>query len=91
MLPLLHPGDEILIDPRAYTNAAIQPDEIVWVQDPRDVSNEMVKQVLAVEPSGVIFVVGINRAESTDSRHFGTVLPKHILGKVTSQFSKVQK
>ncbi len=87
MLPLLREGDEILIDPRAYVNAKIQPDDIVWVQDPRNRKNEMVKQVLTVEPSGQIFVVGLNRAESTDSRHFGTVSSVQILGKVTSQFS----
>ncbi len=91
MLPLLRPGDEILIDPRAYLAQPPHPDDMVWVADPRNAANMMVKRVLAVEPDGSLFIVGLNRAESTDSRHFGTVTPEQVAGRVTSLFSKVQK
>ena len=49
----------------------------------------IVKRVARVDPSsGACFLVGDNRAESTDSETFGAVAASRILGRVVSTFSR---
>lgn len=86
MLPLLQPGEEILIDRHAYQNSLPQIGELVVAIHPEKSNLPIVKRVKAITPEGKYFLIGDNLAQSTDSNAFGAVSLEHILGKVTSRF-----
>jgi nickel-type superoxide dismutase maturation protease len=86
MLPLLQPGDEILIDPFAYQKSSPQVNDIIVTQHPLQRNFPIVKRINAINDGGRYFVTGDNREASTDSRHWGTIKSSDIIGKVTSQF-----
>ncbi|MDJ1184312.1 nickel-type superoxide dismutase maturation protease [Roseofilum casamattae] len=86
MLPTLQPGDEVLVDRRAYWRSPPAIDDIVILQTPDRQDLWSIKRVTAVNPDGSCFVRGDNRAHSTDSRSFGWVPPTLLLGRVTSHF-----
>lgn len=48
---------------------------------------EKIKQVSKVM-GDKLYVVGANESQSTDSRHFGSISTKHVLGKVISRINK---
>ncbi len=85
MAPLLNPGDEILIDPRAYRRANPRQGDIVVARHPYRTDLRLVKRVAAVLENGHCVLEGDNPAESTDSRSFGALPPQRILGRVTSR------
>jgi len=87
MLPLLKPGDEVLIDPYAYQAASPQPGDVVVTQHPYQINLRLIKRVSSVVAENRYMLFGDNPAESTDSRVFGAVPLEKILGKVTSRFS----
>ena len=87
MLPLLKPGDEVLVDPKAYRQARPRPGDIVIAQHPRRTNLHVIKRVVTVTENGNCILKGDNPSESTDSRTFGPVSPKQILGRVTGRFS----
>jgi len=86
MLPLLEPGQEVLIDQRAYRQRPPQPGDIVVAQHPYQPGLKIIKRVTAVSIDGRYFLQGDNPHESSDSRSFGAVSPQLILGQVTSRF-----
>jgi len=95
MLPLLQPGEEILLDSNAYREIVPQVGDIV-VTTHRDALRAgfahrreliIIKRITAINEDGSCFLAGDNPDESTDSRHWGTVKVKDILGKVTSRFA----
>ncbi len=86
MLPLLQPGDEVLVDVRAYRNQGPQVGDVVMVQHPHQPETKMVKRVTAVLPNDTYHVEGDNLEHSTDSRTFGFLQRQLILGRVTSLF-----
>ncbi len=86
MLPLLQPGDEILVNFKAYRNQSPQAGEIIVAQHPYKPNTRIVKRVSGVREDGACFLQGDNSAESTDSRAFGWIHPQQILGRVTSRF-----
>ncbi len=86
MLPLLQPGDEILVNFKAYQQSNPQPGDIIVGQHPYKPQTRIVKRVTEVKPDGSCFVQGDNLAESTDSRVFGWMSSQQILGQVTSRF-----
>jgi nickel-type superoxide dismutase maturation protease len=94
MLPLLQPGDEVLVNQRAYRRwpkAGRRPSrpsvgDVVVVQSPEQPDLRLIKRVISIHPSGACFVQGDNSSHSTDSRAFGWVEPHLILGCVTSRF-----
>jgi len=86
MTPLLNPGDEVLIDPRAFRRSAPRQGDIVVARHPYRTDLRLVKRVAAVLENGSCILEGDNPAESTDSRSFGALPPHHILGRVTSRF-----
>lgn len=78
MLPALKNGDAILINP----HAKFQIGDIVLAKHPFKESVKIVKRISEITADGKYMLVGDNAAESSDSRSFGTILPKDILGKV---------
>lgn len=86
MLPLLLPGDEVLVDRGAYRRSLPCQEDIVVIRSPKSPDILSIKRVTAVRQSGACFVRGDNPSQSTDSRVFGWVEPSLILGRVTSRF-----
>lgn len=86
MLPLLKPGDEVLIDPRAYRRQRPLVGDIVVLFHPQEPEQKIIKRVVEVCVDGRYRVQGDNTAASTDSRHFGLVGEELIIGRVTGRF-----
>ena len=84
MVPLLKPGDEVLIDLKAYTQNPPCINDVVVAQHPYT-NLKLIKRVIALK-DGRCFLKGDNALESTDSRAFGAVKLEQILGRVTSRF-----
>ena len=55
------------------------------VRDPRQGGRLLVKRVTSVAPDGVT-IVGDNAAASTDSRHFGAVPARAVVGTVVWRY-----
>ncbi|MBN2500797.1 MAG: nickel-type superoxide dismutase maturation protease [Anaerolineales bacterium] len=90
MLPVLQPGDEILVDKRAYRKARPMPGDLVVARHPHQKDVRLVKQVVAVDADGRCQLEGTNLLgviESSDSRGFGPLSPEKIVGRVTSRFA----
>ncbi|TVQ10496.1 MAG: nickel-type superoxide dismutase maturation protease [Leptolyngbya sp. DLM2.Bin27] len=85
MLPLLEPGTEVLINPRAYRHHLPQPGDLVVACHPHQPGLQLIKWVVYVAPEGC-FLKGLNPAASTDSREFGLVSCTEILGRVVCRF-----
>ncbi len=86
MLPGLSPGDEVLIDRRAYRLTSPQVGDVVVSQSPRELQRRLIKRVIAVQADGSCFLRGDNPEQSTDSRVFGWVPANLILGRVMCRF-----
>lgn len=99
MLPLLQPGEEVLIAPKAYTQSShrgtthnfsegfpFQSGDIVVARHPHNPDLRIIKWVVFVEEDGRCYLKGLNPQESTDSRSFGLVAPALILGRVVCRF-----
>lgn len=78
MEPALADGDAVLIKPRAK----IAIGDIVLARHPYQQSVKILKRVTAINENESFELVGDNIAESTDSRNFGPIPSKDILGKV---------
>ena len=85
MVPLLLPGTEVLIDPRAYRHSPPQPGDLVVAYHPHQPGLRVIKWVVYVAPEGC-FLKGINTAASSDSREFGLVPCDRVLGQVICRF-----
>jgi len=86
MLPLLKPGEEILIDPHAYKKSLPQIDDIIVTVHPLHKNLTIVKRIAAQKSVSHYFLLGDNLQGSTDSRHWGTIKFADIMGKVSSKF-----
>ncbi len=89
MFPLLKPGEEVLVDIRAYHHSLPEIGDLVVAKHPHRLDLKIIKQVAFVDENGDCFLVGKNREESSDSRSFGFVSSQQIIGRVTSKFSEV--
>jgi nickel-type superoxide dismutase maturation protease len=81
MLPLLEDGDEVLVN----EGAKIEVGDIVIARHPHHKDIEMVKRVAGIYDKKFYSLLGDNPPESSDSRHFGLVEGKLIIGKVESR------
>lgn len=86
MLPILKPGDEVLINPRAYQRQRPIVGDIVVLFHPHKPEQKIIKRIVEVCEDGRYRVEGDNAAASTDSRHFGLVGFELIVGRVTGRF-----
>lgn len=83
MLPTLRPGDRLLVDRGAYRDRAPRPGEIVVLVDPEEPSRWLVKRVSAVDVAGErVEVRGDAAAVARDSRRFGPVATRSLIGRV---------
>ena len=81
MRPGFAPGDRLL----AVGPWRLRPGQVVALRDPRD-GRMLVKRVAAVRDDA-IEVRGDNAAASTDSRHFGPVPRRLVVGRVVYRYS----
>jgi nickel-type superoxide dismutase maturation protease len=83
MLPTFRPGDRLLVDPRAYRDRAPRVGEVVVLVDPEDAARWLVKRVAGVDgPAGTLDVRGDAPENSRDSRRFGPVPTRSLVGRV---------
>lgn len=87
MSPMLQPGDEVLVDSHAYRRHPPIPGDIIVAQHPFQANTKIIKRVKTVTPDGRCFLIGDNPNESSDSHSMGSLLPKQIIGRVTSRFA----
>ncbi len=78
MSPVLEDGEEVIVK----KTARVRIGDIVMARHPFKSSVKMAKRITGVDANGKFFLVGDNAEESTDSRGFGPVPVKDILGKV---------
>ena len=81
MCPTLRPGDRVLVLRRRA-----RAGDVIALRDPRLPERVIVKRVHAVV-DGELDVRGDNDVASTDSRTFGTVTPRSVLGRVVYRYA----
>jgi nickel-type superoxide dismutase maturation protease len=82
MQPTLKHGEEILVKPTEN----FQIGDIVVANHPFKQSVIIIKRISEINEKG-LFLLGDNPIESTDSRSFGEVLKKNVLGKVVCRLN----
>jgi nickel-type superoxide dismutase maturation protease len=88
MAPQLLPGDRLLIVPAHR----IGPGDVVALNDPRRLDRLIIKRVSAVDRSaGTITVLGDNAEASTDSRVFGPVPRRRVLGRAVYRYGPPER
>jgi nickel-type superoxide dismutase maturation protease len=78
MRPTLEPGDRVV----CVRARRVHTGDLVAVHDPRD-GRLLVKRVATVDP---LTVVGDNAEASTDSRAFGPVARRDVVGRVVYRY-----
>jgi len=82
MRPALEPGAYVLVNTWAYAFGGPAPGDLVVVRSPEDRARFLVKRVASVMASGDVLVMGDNAERSRDSRHFGLVPRRLVVGRV---------
>lgn len=80
MSPSLNPGDTVFASPLPYFFSSPKKNDIIICQDPRD-KRILVKRITKIY-NRKYFVSGDNPNSSTDSRTFGLINRRGIVGKV---------
>jgi nickel-type superoxide dismutase maturation protease len=81
MIPTLVPGDKLLVVRMPRLNRG----DVVALRDPRDAKRLIVKRVVS-EAGGVVVVRGDNESASVDSRDFGPVRKRDVVGSVVRRY-----
>ncbi len=81
MFPALKEGDAVLIN----RSKKVSEGDIVLAKHPFKESVKILKRVKNFDENGDLFLTGDNGDESTDSRTFGAVPLKYLIGKATSR------
>ena len=91
MEPAYRSGDRVLVNRIAYAHAAPAAGDVVVLRDPGRPSHHLLKRI-ARSPdggdaaSGRYYVLGDNAAQSRDSRQFGTVARRQIVGRAWRKY-----
>lgn len=81
MQPTVKDGTAVLVNRLAYLFKKPKIGDIVVLKRQKYI----IKRIAAINPSAdgeQVFVIGDNKKESVDSRHFGWIKKNNILGKV---------
>jgi len=82
MAPVLRPGDRLLVDPGSYRRRPPEVGEIVVLADPERRVRWLVKRISTVDlVRRTVEVVGDGNERARDSRSFGAVPFKAVLGR----------
>ena len=87
MRPVVQPGDRLLV---GRWLRARRGDLIVF-RDPQYPSAFVLKRVAAIEPTGNLVVRGDNPNVSRDSRHFGPIPPRLVVGRVFYRYFPAER
>ncbi len=82
MEPLLRDGDRVLVSRLTYRLRAPRPGEVVLARVAAVPGGLTVKRVAALDGAGRVVLRGDNLAFSIDSRRFGPVRRRAVLGRV---------
>jgi nickel-type superoxide dismutase maturation protease len=82
MAPALQPGDRVLV----RRSSSLRQGDIVAAVDPRQPARTVLKRV-ADAGAGRVFLLGDNRAHSTDSRQWGPVPIASVQGKAVYRYA----
>lgn len=82
MEPVLRDGDRVLVSRLAYRLRSPRPGDVVLARVAAVPGGLTVKRVAALDGNGRLVLHGDNAAFSTDSRHFGPVPRRAVLGRV---------
>ncbi len=82
MLPLYFDGEIIEIDTTAYLHKLPQVDDDILFKHPYQKQTYLIKRIAEVTADGDYYVLGLNPSQSTDSRSFGAIKLKAIVGKL---------
>ncbi|MBN2325868.1 MAG: nickel-type superoxide dismutase maturation protease [Candidatus Omnitrophica bacterium] len=82
MTPSLHPGQEVLVNAKAYRRSKPQAGDLVTARHPYQRDVILIKRIHRVLDDERFILTGDNPDESTDSRSFGSIHKKDILGRV---------
>ena len=84
MMPALHDDDRLLLVPARRPRVG----HIVALRDPRQPDRLIVKRIAAIDPAaGTVTVLGDNPEASTDSRAFGPIDRRALLGRAVYRYS----
>jgi nickel-type superoxide dismutase maturation protease len=86
MLPVLRPGDWLLVDPDAFRGRAPAAGDVVVVPDPRAPERLLVKRVEGADSTGRLQLSGDSTDRSTDSRTFGPVMASDVRGRAWARY-----
>ena len=81
MRPTLVPGDQVLVDPKAFRHRRPTPGDVVVAEHPFQPGLVLIKRLVRLEDTGVV-LVGDNPAATTDSRDFGPIPLDRLMGRV---------
>jgi nickel-type superoxide dismutase maturation protease len=87
MTPALAPGERVLVNRTAYWFRSPKANDVVLVRDPRAPERLLVKRIEREETGARYRVRGDNAGASTDSRAFGPVPRRYIVGKVWLKYA----
>lgn len=79
MDPFCQEGDFVLVNRMSYLFSRPKVGQLVVLKDPRDSSCLILKRITATKDS-FLWVEGDNKKQSTDSRDFGWVSAKALVG-----------
>jgi nickel-type superoxide dismutase maturation protease len=85
MSPTFSPGDTVVASSLPYLLTKLKCGDIIVCTDPRN-ERILIKRIARIRKDEY-FVVGDNKAASTDSRQFGFIQRKDIIGKVLYKLS----
>ncbi len=85
MEPAVRQDERVLVFTWAYAFSKPKEGDLIVCYDPKEAKRKLLKRVIRI--SGLqIWVEGDNKKSSTDSREFGPIAKKNILGKVLLRY-----